>query len=133
MIKDKNFNNKLFTISYVAKNLGLIDKNTGKASTHTLRFWGKKFASIKPVKFVGNRRYYNSEQIEKIKLIKFLLKDKGMTRKGVQKVLKKNVNKLDDADNISVKNEYFKNYLSNKSKNILMKIKKIKHGKKNTS
>ena len=133
MIKDKNFNNKLFTISYVARILGLVDKNTGKVSTHTLRFWEKKFTSIKPVKLVGNRRYYNSEQIEKIKLIKFLLKDKGMTIKGVQQVLKKNVNKLDDADNISVKNEYFKNYLSVKSKNILMKIKKIKHGKKNTS
>ena len=56
-----------------------------------------------------------------------------MTIKGVQQILKRNINKLDETNDISVKNEYFKNYLSKKAKNILMKIKKIKYGKKNTS
>ena len=129
----KNFNKKLFPISYVAKHLGLTDKKTGNISTHTLRFWETKFTSIRPIKLSGNRRYYDFKQIEKIKLIKFLLKDKGMTIKGVQQILKRNINKLDETNDISVKNEYFKNYLSKKAKNILMKIKKIKHGKKNSS
>ena len=44
-----NKNNDAYkTISEVAELLNLINKNTGKVSTHTLRFWEREFKQIKP-------------------------------------------------------------------------------------
>jgi hypothetical protein len=45
-----------------------------------------------------------------------------------------NINKLDDYDLDSLKADYYKNALKNKSKNLLNKIKNLKkYGKKNSS
>ena len=64
------------TIGEVAKILGLINKKSGKLTTHTIRFWEKEFTQIKPKIFSGRRRYYDNKSIEILKRIKFLLKDK---------------------------------------------------------
>ena len=125
--KDKKF----LKISEVAKKIGLIDNNN-KGMTHVIRFWEKNFKEINPLKLNGSTRYYNQKLLEKLKLIKHLLKDKGMTIKGVKLVLKKKIYSLDDYHSFNVKDEYFKKKLIDKTKNILNKIKKIKHGKKNT-
>ena len=74
------------TIGEVAKSVGLIGKN-GSLSTHTLRFWQKEFKQIKPKIFSGRRRYYTNKDIRVIKVIKYLLKEKGMTIKGVKSAL----------------------------------------------
>ena len=75
------------TIGEVAKIIGLIDKKKGTLSTHTIRFWEKEFKQIRPKIFAGKRRYYDNKTIEIINNIKYLLKDKGMTIKGVKKIL----------------------------------------------
>ena len=55
---------------------------------HTLRYWEKQFpGAIRPVTGAGNRRYYRRETIEKLRAIKSLLYDKGMTIIGVKKIL----------------------------------------------
>ena len=124
---------KLISISEASKILNLINPITKKPLNHTLRFWEKKFKEIKPKK-INNRRYYTSKQLEIIKMIKFLLKNKGMTISGVQNYLNLNTNKLDDNNNHSLKAEYYKNYLSKKSKLLLDKINKVKkYCKKNSS
>ena len=99
--------NKLFDISSVSKICNLIDPSTKKPLNHILRYWEKEFKEIKPKKF-NNRRYYSLKQVETIKMIKFLLKNKGMTIYGVRKLLDKNINKLDDKDSISLKSDYYK-------------------------
>tara|TARA_B100000886_G_scaffold236109_1_gene165315 strand:- start:8112 stop:8492 length:381 start_codon:yes stop_codon:yes gene_type:complete len=125
--------NKFLTISQLSKLLGLIDPKTRKPLNHILRYWEKEFKEIKPKK-INNRRYYSNKQIEEIKKIKFLLKNKGMTISGVKNLLRSNIIKLDDDDSNSLKDEYYKLYLKTKSKNILKKINLIKsHGKKNSS
>ena len=124
--KDK----KYLKISEVAKKLGLVNSKK-KEMTHILRFWEKNFKEINPLKLDGNTRYYNHELLEKLKLIKHLLKDKGMTIKGVKLVLKKGIYSLDDYHSFNVKDEYLKKKLIEKTKKILNRIKKIKHGKKN--
>ena len=98
-IKDEN---AYKSISEVAKMLNLVDVKTGKLTTHTLRFWEKEFKQIKPKIFSGKRRYYDSETIEIIKKIKFLLKDKGMTINGAKKQLNQNNSDLDELSNISI-------------------------------
>ena len=110
------------TIGEVARILNLIDKKTGKLSTHTIRFWEKEFKQIKPRIFAGKRRYYDNTSIEILKKIQFLLKTKGMTIKGVKKYLNHANSQLDVHDNKSIKAKIIKTKLNNISK----LIKKIK-------
>ena len=124
---------KLFTISQVSKILDLIHPKTKKPQNHVLRYWEKEFVSIKPKK-INNRRYYTLKQIEEIKSIKFLLKNEGMTVSGVKRLINSNINKLDDYNINSLKNNHYKKFLKVKSKELLNKLNKIKaYGKKNTS
>ena len=122
---------KLINISQVSKLLQIINTKTKKPSNYILRYWEKEFKQIKPI-IIKNRRYYSKKQINVIKLIKFLLKDKGMTITGVKKVLKSNINSLDDYNSYSLKAAYLKENIKVKSKTILEKIKKLKNGKKNS-
>jgi len=125
--------NKLFSISEVSRSLNLIDKVTRKPQNHILRYWEKQFKEIKPKK-INNRRYYSPQQVEIIKMIKFLLKNRGMTIIGVKNLLNLNINKLDDSNNHSLKADYYKKLIRIKSKTLLEKINKLKnYGKKNTS
>lgn len=124
---------KLINISEATKTIGIIDKKSKKPVNSTLRYWETKFKQIKPKK-INNRRYFTQKQVELLKMIKFLLKNKGMTISGVKNLLNSNINKLDENSSISLKNDYLKNTLKLKSKNILDKISKLKqYGKKNTS
>ena len=123
---------KLVGISELAKKLGIIDKKNKKPLNYVLRYWEKEFKQIKP-KLINNRRYYTPENIEIFKLIKFLIKNKKMTIKGVKIVLNSNINKLDDYNLNSLKADYYKISLKEKTDKILNKIKTLKkYGKKDT-
>ena len=123
---------KLINISQLASLLNLVNYKTKKPSNYVLRYWEKEFKEIKPI-ILNKRRYYSEKQINIIKLIKFLLKDKGMTINGVKNILKSNINSLDDYNSFSLKAEYLKENLKKKSKAILEKIENLKKdGKKNT-
>ena len=124
---------KFIGISQLSKLLNLIDPVTKKPLNHVLRYWEKEFKEIKPKK-INNRRYYSTKQVETIKMIKFLLKDKGLTISGAKNLVNFKVNKLDDISSRSLKAEYYKNFLKLKSKVLLDKVNKIKkNGKKNSS
>ena len=117
-------NNQAYkTISEVAELLNLINAKTGKISTHTLRFWEKEFKQIKPKIFAGNRRYYDKNTIKILKKIKFLLKDKGMTIKGVKKHLLDDESELDETMNTSINT---KNILKTKLSKISKIVKELK-------
>ena len=122
---------KYINISQLSKLLKLVDPKSQKPLNHVLRYWEKEFKEIKPV-LIKNRRYYSNKQVELIKMIKFLLKDKGLTIKGVQNIIKSKINTLDDHDLSSLKADYQKENIKLKSKKLLEKIKYIKkYGKKN--
>tara|TARA_Y200000002_G_C22534115_1_gene601038 strand:- start:286 stop:657 length:372 start_codon:yes stop_codon:yes gene_type:complete len=114
------------TIGEVAKILSLSSNKRKTVNTHTIRFWEKKFKQIKPKILNGNRRYYNFENIELLKKIQFLLKDKGMTINGVQKILNnKESLKLDEISNQSIRTLNLRKKLM-KISGILKNLKKIK-------
>ena len=122
---------KLLTITELSKKLNLINSDDKKPLNHILRYWEKEFKQIRPKK-IKNRRYYSPEQVETIKIIKFYVKDKGMTIAGVKNLLNANI-KLDDYNSDSLKTLYYKNFIKDKSNSLLNKLKKIKkHGKKNS-
>ena len=112
------------SIGEVAKILNLVNKKKGTLNTHTIRFWEKEFKQIKPKILNGNRRYYNTDMIEVLKKVKYLLKDQGMTINGVKKVLDSNKSlKLDELQNVSISAD---NNIIKKLKNISNLIKQIK-------
>ena len=115
-MSNSNDDSKYKTIGEAAKILNLINKKNGSLSTHTIRFWEKEFKQIKPKIFSGNRRYYDTTNINLLKKIKFLLKDKGMTLNGVKKVLNSENSNVDELYNTSI----------NQKKIIKSKLTKIK-------
>ena len=119
-------NNKTYkTIGEVAKILNLIDKKSGKLSTHTIRFWEKQFKQIKPKILNSNRRYYDEKTINLLKKVKFLLKEQGMTINGVKKILNNEASlELDEIADKSIRTENLKKKLLN----ISNKLKKLKNG-----
>ena len=121
------------TIGEVANIVGLINKKKGTLSTHTIRFWQKKFKQIKPLILSGKRRYYSNKEIRQIKLIKYLLKEKGMTIKGVKIALTNpHMLSLDDSTKYSVgtfslnKDKIKKK--AQKMTKIINELKKLKNG-----
>ena len=97
---------KYLSISELSKKLNLVN-SSNKPANYVLRYWEKEFKQIKP-KLINKRRYYSSEQVELIKMIKFLIKDKMVSIEGVKKVLNTKINKLDDRDSHSLKASYYK-------------------------
>ena len=125
--------NKLTNISELSKLLNLVNPKTKKPLNHVIRYWEKEFKIIKPKK-INNRRYYSVKQVEIIKMIKYLLRNKGMTISGVKSLINSNINSLDVNKSHGLKTEYYKQNLKIKSRNLLDKINKIKsYGKKNSS
>ena len=109
--------NKIYkTIGEVAKILNLVDKKTGKLSTHTIRFWEKEFKQVKPYIFAGRRRYYDDNSIKILKKIHFLLKNKGMTIKGAQKQLQGQNSQLDEVNNKTINRKNLQTKLNKISK-----------------
>jgi DNA-binding transcriptional MerR regulator len=80
-------NKKLyFSIYEVADMFGLNASN--------LRFWEKEFSSIKPRTNKKGTRFYTQADIENIRLIHYLVRDKGLTLEGARKRLKNNLNEV---------------------------------------
>ena len=120
------------TIGEITKELGLIDKKTGRLQTHTIRYWETQFRQIKPTVKAGGRRYYSVKIFKIIKYIKFLLKERGLTINGAKKILNSSdTHSIDDNINIGInksdlnKSKIIKNKIKNISK-IIKELKKFK-------
>lgn len=59
-------------------------------NTSNIRFWENEFDILKPHKNKKGNRMFTLEDIENLKLIYHLLKERGMTIKGAQMKLKEN-------------------------------------------
>ena len=114
------------TISEVVEIIGLKSKKGKLKPTHTLRYWEKEFNQIKPRILKGSRRYYDEKNIELLKKIHFLLKDRGMTINGVKKFLNnKETLELDEISNRSIKASSIRNKVT-KISNLVKNLKKLK-------
>ena len=129
MKQDNKSDESYKTIGQVTKKLNLIDKKTGNLQTHTLRYWESQFKQIKPSIRAGNRRYYSSKDYQVIKLVKFLLKEKGLTINGVKKILdNEKIESIDDNPNLGLYKQNLKNtqLIKDKVKKISKIIKDLK-------
>jgi len=67
---------KYYSISEVSQMLSIPES--------TLRYWEKEFEQIKPKKSSSGVRHYTAEDIEQIKLVNHLVKEKSLTIKGAK-------------------------------------------------
>ena len=116
------------TIGEVADILEL-DSVGNKKNTHTIRYWESEFKQIKPI-IINKRRHYNDKNIDILKKIKFLLKDKGMTISGAKKQLNEDFFDIDANENKTINALDLKFKLNKINK--LIKNLKTSNGKKNT-
>ena len=79
--KDKNLK-IYYSVGEVAKMLGV--------SESLLRFWEKEFPQITPKKAGRGIRQYRQEDLETLKLIYHLVKERGMTLQGARQRLEDN-------------------------------------------
>ncbi len=56
----------------------------------TLRFWEKEFSELRPRRNAGGTRLYTPNDIEQLRIIRFLIKDKGLTLEGAREHLRRN-------------------------------------------
>ena len=124
---NKKLNNAYKTIGEVAELLNLKNEKNGKLNTYILRFWEKEFKQIKPKLMNNKRRYYDKNTINLLKRIKFLLKDQGMTIKGVKNIIKDERFNLDDGINLPINTS--KNDLKLRLKKISSILKNLKENK----
>lgn len=69
-----------YSISEVAQMFGVNESS--------LRYWEKEFPFIAPRKTVGNVRQYRKEDIDNVRLVYHLVKEKGLTIAGARQRLK---------------------------------------------
>lgn len=77
-----NFSKKYYKIREVAEMIGL--------PASTLRFWEHKFTIIKPHRNESGTRFYTPSDIEKIRLVAFLVKEKGMKLEAAEQQIRHN-------------------------------------------
>jgi DNA-binding transcriptional MerR regulator len=86
--KEKKVEKLYYTIGEVAEMFNV--------NTSLIRFWEKDFDIIKPKKNKKGNRLFTKEDIDNFHIIYHLVKERGMTLKGVKKKLREN---KDDAIN----------------------------------
>jgi DNA-binding transcriptional MerR regulator len=86
--KEKIIEKKYFSIGEVADMLGV--------ATSLIRFWETEFDNIKPKKNRKGNRQFTKEDIENVKLIFHLVKEKGYTLQGAKDLLKNDSETLND-------------------------------------
>ena len=117
------------TIGEVARILNFKSNDKGVLPTHVIRFWETQFKQIKPKILNSNRRYYDENTINLLRKVKYLLKDQGLTIKGVKKILNnEDALTLDESTDKSIRTKNLKNKLLK----ISNKLKELKRQKKHT-
>ena len=79
---EDNLSKKFYRIGDVAEILNI--------PTSTLRYWEKEFTVIKPKRNAKNIRVYTVKDIETIKMIYYLVKEKGLKLDAAQAMIKRN-------------------------------------------
>lgn len=74
--KEKEIEKKYYTIGEVADELGV--------ATSLIRFWEGEFDNIKPKKNRKGNRQFTKEDLQNVKLIYHLVKEKGYTLQGAR-------------------------------------------------
>ncbi|MCG8306062.1 MAG: MerR family transcriptional regulator [Cytophagales bacterium] len=101
--KEKVIEKKYFSIGEVAEMLDV--------ATSLIRFWESEFDIIKPKKNRKGNRQFTKEDIDHVKLIYHLVKEKGYTLQGAKDLLKNGNDTLKEKIEIIDSLKKIKNFL----------------------
>ena len=76
-----------------------------------IRFYEKEFDVLQPKKNKKGNRYFTLEDIENLKIIFHLIKDKGYTLNGAKEHLKNNIDNTKDSQRVINSLENLKKFL----------------------
>lgn len=94
MLMEEELSKKYYKIGEVAEIL--------KVPASTLRFWEKQFTIIRPRRNAGNTRFYTPDDVETIRMIYYLVKEKGLKLDAAQqqiRINRKNVSQRSEVIN----------------------------------
>lgn len=86
--REKEIEKKYYSIGEVA--------DIFKVATSLIRYWEGEFDIIKPKKDKKGNRRFTTDDIEKIRLIFHLVKEKGYTLQGAQEIIKRDLHQVAD-------------------------------------
>lgn len=90
--KEKPVEKLYYSIGEVADMFGV--------NTSLIRFWEKEFDVLKPKKNAKGNRLFTPEDLDNLKIIYHLVKERGYTLQGAREKLKDNKN--DVAENVAI-------------------------------
>lgn len=93
-LKEKTIEKMYYSMSEVSKMMGLPQS--------TLRFWEKEFDILRPKKNAKGNRYFTAADIDNLKIIYHLVKERGYTIQGAKDKLKQN--KEDTVNTVEIVN-----------------------------
>jgi DNA-binding transcriptional MerR regulator len=108
--RDKEIEKQYFSISEVAE---MFDVNTS-----LIRFWEKEFDEIKPKKNKKGNRLFTRKDIETIRTIHHLVKERGFTLDGARNHLRTDGKTAETHAEISARLQKVKSYLLELKKNL---------------
>ena len=79
--------------------------------TSTLRYWEQEFQVLKPKRNRKGTRYYTKKDIETLRLIYHLVKERGLTLKGAKQKIKENKDELDGTQLVVRKLQHIRSLL----------------------
>ena len=94
---------RYYKIGEVAKAFGV--------NTSLIRFWENEFDVLKPKKNKKGNRLFTPEDLEHLKMIYFLVKERGFTLEGAKKKLRENPNEIFSKHKIIMRLEEIKSEL----------------------
>lgn len=109
MAKEK-IQKKYHTIGETAKMLGV--------APSLIRFWESRFKAINPRKTRNGVRQYTKDDIEKLKTIYYLVKEKGYTLQGADEVLNRQGENTDNVLDLIQEMEALKKFLLDLKKSL---------------
>ena len=80
-LKEKSIERMYWPIGEVAETLGV--------NTSLLRYWEKEFGTLRPKRTNKGDRLYTKDDIEQVRRIQHLVKDRGFTLQGAKDQLKR--------------------------------------------
>ena len=86
--------------------------NAFGVNTSLIRFWENEFEVLKPKKNKKGNRLFTPEDLENLKMIYFLVKEKGFTLEGAKNKLKENPDEVFSRHKIIMRLEEIKNELT---------------------
>lgn len=83
-----------------------------RVNTSLIRFWEKEFPSIKPKKNKKGNRLFTEKDIDQLRIVYHLVKERGFTLEGARKKMKENPEEVEQSAEVIRRLKEIKSFLT---------------------